>query len=342
MNAKWKKFLLSQQANIAADGDIAFPGAAHDAAQSIYALAHLTVLTVAGKDAAKFLQGQCTCDINAVSTSQGGMGAFCNAKGRVVATFLIVKKDAAFLLVLPAVLADSVKNRLQRYILRSDVAIADSDYCPLGLGGTISAMTGYPLPQQVFAATQAGGDMLLHFPVTPPRYVLLATDDAARMHWTTLRKHGFKASDTVLWRNLDRDAGIPWLDLMSSEQFIPQMLNLDRLGGIGFGKGCYTGQEVVARTQYLGTVKRRMYLAECPETACLAADMDIVDLAAGEEPVRVGKLLSAHCAGEKSHMLVVLQTAYANSKNLRLQNANQDRINVRPLSYVTDSAQPEA
>jgi folate-binding protein YgfZ len=339
MNTNWKKFLLSQQAAIADDGDIAFPAAAHDAAPLLYALSHLTVLRVAGKDAAKFLQGQCTCDINAVSASQSGMGAFCNAKGRVVATFLIAKKDAEFLLMLPPMLADGVKNRLQRYILRSDVAIADSDYCAIGLSGTLPELPGYVLPQQPFAATQAGGGILLHFPVAPPRYVLLAAADAAREHWLTLVKHGFRAAGTSLWRNLDRDAGIPWLDLMNSEQFIPQMLNLDRLGGIGFNKGCYTGQEIVARTQYLGTVKRRMYFAECPASACLAADMDILHFEAGEESVEVGKLLSAHRAQEKLHLLVVLQTAYAASKNLRLENANQDKISVRPLSYVTDSGQ---
>lgn len=338
MNANWKNFLLSQHAVIAANGDISFPDAATAAGLSLYPLPHLTVLTVAGKDAAKFLQGQCTCDINAISASQSGMGAFCNAKGRAIGTFLICKKDDAFLLVLPAVLADIIINTLRRYILRSAVTLADSGmaYCLIGIGGAAETLADYPLPQRVYEVTQSSGDNLVYFPAPPPRYLLIAAADSAPAHWTALCEHGFSAANTSTWRHLDLEAGIPWLDKAGSEQFIPQMLNLDRLGGIGFNKGCYTGQEVVARTQYLGTVKRRMYYAECPATAHCEAGMNIIDLDAGPDTV-VGKLLSAQREMRTLHMLVVLQSSNADSKNLKLQNAEQDKITVKPLSYVTDA-----
>jgi folate-binding protein YgfZ len=341
MNANWQNFLLSQHAGTDANGDITVHGAATAAGKSLYPLSHLSVLSVAGKDAARFLQGQCTCDINAVSAAHSGIGAFCNAKGRAISTFLICKKDAEFLLLLPTVLADSVKRHLQRYILRAAVTIADAGeaYCLIGIGGAATAPPGYPLPQRVYELTQAGGDTLLYFPSAPPRYMLIAAADSAPGHWTTLCADGFKPAETAAWRHLDLDAGIPWLDLTSSEQFIPQMLNLDRLGGIGFSKGCYTGQEVVARTQYLGSVKRRMYLAECPATAQFAAWMNIIDFDSAPEAQAVGKLLAAQREEQTLHMLVVLQTANAGSKNLRLQNAMQDRISVKPLSYVTETAQ---
>lgn len=337
-NANWQNFLLAQQATIAANGDVAFPGGKDAGSRALYPLTHLAVLSVAGQDAAKFLQGQCTCDINAISATQSGMGAVCNAKGRAIATFLIAKKDEAFLLVLPAVLADAVINTLRRYILRAAVTIADgsADYCLIGIGGATAMPDDYPLPARAYEVIQAAGDILLYFPAMPPRYVLLAAADTAPRHWTALRAQGFSPSDTAQWRHLDLIAGIPWLDAAGSEQFIPQMLNLDRLGGIGFNKGCYTGQEVVARTQYLGTVKRRLYYAACPATAHCAAGMNVVDSDAGADAV-IGKLLAAHREEGTLHMLVVLQSSNAESKNLRLQNAEQDKITVQPLSYVTDT-----
>lgn len=337
MNENWKKFLLSQHAATVGNGDIYFPSAATVLRPSLYPLSHLTVLTVAGKDAAKFLQSQCTCDINTISVTHSGMGALCNPKGRAIATFLIGKKDEAFLLVLPAVLTETVINTLRRYILRAAVTIADNgaDYCLIGIGGMAEMPANYPLPQRVYEIAQCSGDTLVYFPATPPRYLLIAAADSAPVHWTALRECGFTPADTCKWRHLDVAAGIPWLDAAGSEQFIPQMLNLDRLGGIGFNKGCYTGQEVVARTQYLGTVKRRLYYAECPATAHCEPGISIIDLDAGPEAI-AGKLLAAYREDELLHMLVVLQSGNADSKNLRLQNAEQDKISVKPLSYVTD------
>ncbi|MGR8934794.1 MAG: CAF17-like 4Fe-4S cluster assembly/insertion protein YgfZ [Gammaproteobacteria bacterium] len=337
MNTDWHHFLLKQPAGITADGDVTFPNGNDAGSPAIYPLTHLSVVAVAGQDAAKFLQGQCTCDINAVSAELSGMGAVCNAKGRAIATFLIAKQGAAFLLVLPAVLADTLINTLRRYVLRAAVTITDSSaaYCLIGIAGATAMAEAYPLPRQVYAVTHAGDDALIYFPAMPPRYVLLAATETASTHWETLRASGFMPADTAKWRYLDLTAGIPWLDRAGSEQFIPQMLNLDRLGGIGFNKGCYTGQEVVARTQYLGTVKRRLYYAECPATAACEVGMDVIDSEAESGNV-VGKLLTLNRQKRLLHMLIVLQSSNAGSKNLRLQNPGHDKITVRPLSYVTD------
>lgn len=338
MNSNCKNFLNTQQASFDANGNIAFPDGINAGSRAIYALTHLAVVTIAGKDAAKFLQGQCTCDINAISAAHSGFGALCNAKGRAISTFLIAKKDDAFLLILPAVLADTVINTLRRYVLRAAVTLTHGNdaYCLIGISGTTGSITDHPLPADVYGVTQAGSDLIVHFPALPARYLLIASSDSAPAHWTALCATGFNATDTAIWRHLDLDAGIPWLDTDSSEQYIPQMLNLDRLGGIGFNKGCYTGQEVVARTQYLGSVKRRMYYAECAATVQWESSMSIIDLDAGAETA-VGKLLAAHRGEQTLHMLLVMQSSNADSKNLRLQNAEQDKITIKPLTYVTDA-----
>jgi folate-binding protein YgfZ len=339
MNIEWTNFLVAHGARIDTGGGIVFPVGAAASGPATYPLTHLSVLTVAGNDAAKFLQGQCTCDINGVTAAVGSIGAFCNAKGRAVATALILKKDDDFLIVLPAALADTVKNRLSRYILRAAVTITDNydDYCLIGIEGVPAAFSAYPLPQNVYGVFQADGDLLLHLPVSPPRYLLLAASSSAPAHWETLCDSGFQAADTTRWCSRDIEAGIPWLDAHSSEQFIPQMLNLDHLGGIGFSKGCYTGQEVVARTQYLGSVKRRMYYGECAPEASVAADSGVVDIDAGTASA-VGDVLAAQRGERGWQLLVVMQTSSAASKNLRLQNLAQDKIIIKRLSYVTETA----
>ncbi len=138
MNPNWKKFLLTENATFENDNDIVFPSLEHESDQRIYPIAHLGVLTVAGKDAAKFLQGQITCNINDITETKSSLGAICNPKGRAITTFLLVKNIDAFLMILPKELLVSVKKRLQMYILRSDVTLTDcsDDFCLIGLSYT--------------------------------------------------------------------------------------------------------------------------------------------------------------------------------------------------------------
>ena len=147
----------------------------------------LRALAITGNDAPTFLQGQTTCDVN-----ENKLGAFCNPKGRVISTFVLLKNENDFVLILPKSLFTTIQERLQRYKLRAKVEITETN------------LPEFTLPENM-----------------------------------------------------------PWLCPETSEQFIPQWLNLDTLGGISFTKGCYTGQEIVARTHYLGEVKRRLFVARC-------------------------------------------------------------------------------
>ena len=126
MNQNWKNFLLSQNATFESDTHITFPANSDYNDKTIYPVAHLAVLTVSGKDAAKLLQGQITCNVNDITETKSSLGALCNPKGRAITTFLLVKTGDAFLMVLPEELLESVKKRLQMYVLRSDVTLTDS------------------------------------------------------------------------------------------------------------------------------------------------------------------------------------------------------------------------
>ena len=328
MNQNWKNFLLSQQATFDSDAAINFPAISNYNDKTIYPIVHLAVLTVSGTDAAKFLQGQITCNVNDVTETKSSLGALCNPKGRAITTFLLVKSRDAFLMILPVELLAPVKKRLQMYVLRSDVSLTDSSgrQCLIGLS--------HPAPQagSLFSTTQQ--DIIsVNFSATQSRYLVIAETDKAIALWSERVGHqGYQPENSEQWRYLDILAGIPWLTTVTSEEFIPQMLNLDLLGGISFNKGCYTGQEIVARTHYLGKAKRALFLAECDTPVTPVPNSIIIDDSAGSE-LAIGKVLQverSHAAhdhdGTLCKMLVVLQVSDSNTYNLKLKDNNQPPI----------------
>ena len=328
MNQNWKNFLLSQQATFESDTDITFPVIADDNDKAIYPVAHLAVLTVSGKDAAKLLQGQVTCDVNELTDTKSSLGALCNPKGRAITTFLLIKTGDAFLVILPEELLETVKKRLQMYILRSAVTITDSsdELCLMGLSAT--SMQAEPL----FNTSQQD-NISVNFSGTQNRYLVIADTDKAIALWSDrVDNQHFKPKNSDQWRYLDILSGLPWLTTETSEEFIPQMLNLDQLGGISYNKGCYTGQEIVARTHYLGKTKRALFLAECESTAIPAPNSAIIDNRSNTEQT-IGKVLLAQhapiaieSAVTAVKMLIVLQVSDSDTYNLTLNDSHQTKI----------------
>ncbi|MDP1772855.1 MAG: folate-binding protein [Methylobacter sp.] len=317
MNPDWKNWLLAGHAIFENDTDIVFPAPEHEGNQRIYPIAHLGVLTVAGNDAAKFLQGQITCNINDITDTKSSLGAMCNPKGRAITTFLLVKNADAFLLILPQELLVAIKKRLQMYVLRSDVTLTDSsdELCLIGL----SYGASQPDEASDFA-TSRQENIVVNLQNRSLNIVKTAN---AQKFWEEQVKLGFQPEDSAQWRYLDIISGIPWLTAATSEEFIPQMLNLDKLGGISFNKGCYTGQEIVARTHYLGKTKREMFVAECDTTP--EPNSIIIDDSADTEQ-GIGKVLCAQNREHSCKMLIVLQVSDTNTYNLKLKNYNQDKI----------------
>lgn len=315
MNPNWKNFLLAEHAIFDNDTDIVFPSPEHEGDKRIYPVAYLGVLTIAGKDAAKFLQGQITCNINDITDTQSSLGAMCNPKGRAITTFLLVKNADAFLMILPIELLAAVKKRLQMYVLRSDVALTDSsdDLCLIGL-----SLQPAEAAEQRFA-TSRQENIVVDF---QGRSLVIAEADNAQAFWAEQLKQGFQPESSAQWRYLDIISGIPWLTAETSEEFIPQMLNLDKLGGISFNKGCYTGQEIVARTHYLGKTKREMFLAECDASAIPEPNSTIID----DSGQSIGKVLYAQKGPNSCKMLIVLQVSDTHTYNLRLENPHRDKI----------------
>lgn len=313
MNSIWKNFLQSHNATFVSDTEILFAPSENE--RQICPVTHLAVLTVSGKDADKFLQGQVTCNVFDVNQNQSSLGAICNPKGRVITTFLLVKANDGFLMILPKELLADVKARLQKYVLRSAVTLTDSSesLCLLGITQTAE--------QTFLASYEQDSVVTVSF---SHRSLLIADVEKAMALWTEYLAQGYQSGSSSCWIINDILAGIPWLSAASSEQFIPQMLNLDKLGGISLTKGCYTGQEIVARTHYLGKAKRALYVAEC-QTASPEINASIID--AGAQVV--GNVVCV----QADKMLIVLQNTDCDTAQLRLKDYNQ-----APLTLLTAEA----
>jgi hypothetical protein len=287
----------------------------------LYHLTHLAIIEVTGEDASQFLQGQLTCNINDVTESKTSIAAFCNPKGRVISTLIVAKSQKGLLLILPEKLAGIVLKKLQMYVLRSKVKLCISaDLSLYGVSGT-EFDTPIALPQERFDCHQSQNLVCIKMPSQQPRFIYAVNTNASE---STLFKN---VTDDHLeaWRYQDISSGFPWFDASETEHFIPQMLNIDQLGGISFNKGCYTGQEIVARTHYLGKSKRQLYLAECSISLPPDTKLTVLD---AENETKCADILALQALDQNTRMLIVLQTVDDSSKTLILDNQNRTPINL--------------
>lgn len=277
-NPEWAAFLAGRGAVLADDatraasfGDPQRELQAAAGAAVVCDLSCWSVIGFAGEDAQEFLQGQLTCDVREATRTSSRPGALCTPKGRALGTFRLWQDETGYLMQLPVEVADAVRKRLTMYVLRSKVKVADrsAESVRLGVAG----------PQAASALAQAldlGSPDAL--PVAPSiarfgavqvlalgagRHELIVAPADAPALWDRLCTTCVPAGAPA-WAWVTIHAGEALLGVPTQDQFVPQMLNLDLTGGIGFQKGCYTGQEIVARTHYLGKLKQRMFVAHLP------------------------------------------------------------------------------
>ena len=238
--------------------------AARDAAV-VCDLAPLRVLALAGADAATFLQGQVSCDVKAITPGACRFGSFNSPKGRVLANFVLWRDaavDGGFAMLLPADIADSVAKRLRMYVLRSKVTVTDVSADDAAnrrrrpRGGARRCMRRVgAVPGAARSAASGIRNAFSAFPALAMSCWRRAPQQAESVR-ARLETHATPASFDV-WRWLTIRAGVPVITAATQDAFVAQAVNLDILGGIDFQKGCYTGQEIIARTQYLGRLKER-------------------------------------------------------------------------------------
>lgn len=237
-------------------------------------LADLGLLAVAGEEAAKFLHGQLTNDVEHLPVGEARWGGYCTAKGRLLSTFRYWRDPAAIRLTVSRPLAAPLARRLSLFVLRAKARVIDaSDAVALfGLAGddvaaAAAAAFGLAVPGQDGSAS-ADDVHLVGLPQLPAgegrearsRWLLSVPADRAGDAWRAATTAAVPVS-AAAWRRTEVLAGIPRIVPGTLELFVPQMLNFESVDGVNFRKGCYPGQEVVARSQYLGKLKRRMFAA---------------------------------------------------------------------------------
>ncbi len=228
---------------------------------AISTLDDLGIIRVSGTDARTFLQGQLTSDILQLGPDQTQLSGYCTPKGRLLAIFRIIPDDTDLLLVLPHELLPGILKRLQLYVLRADVQLQDISttcgICELAGPGIESCFPAIPeLDNSVMTST---GLRLFRLPGDRLRLGAIGPTAALDTLRAQATQHAIPSVSVTAWHLLDIRAGLPVIYTATSEAFVPQMTNLHQVGGVSFKKGCYTGQEVVARMHYLGKQKKQLY-----------------------------------------------------------------------------------
>ena len=250
----------------------------------------LAVLRVLGSDRVGFLQGQLTQDLLKLSATQSLLAGWANPKGRLLCIMQLCQRGDEILAVLPADLLNDVMRRLQMFVLRADVRLEAAGFDVIGLldlsQSGADQVAGLALPATPGACVSSDDLLLARTPDDSGR--ALALGDPQTLE--ALLANNGTAADADDWSRAGIAAGVPTISAAGSEAFVPQMVNLDLLGGISFSKGCYVGQEVVARTQNLGRIKRRMFRFALQGNEPVAAGEPLVD-ADGD---KVGTVVTAY------------------------------------------------
>jgi len=319
MHASWRTFLKRHGAHFSSESvsDFGEPDVELQAAENGTLLADLSsegFIRVSGPDARTFLQGQISTNVQALTPLASQLTSWNNPKGRVVALMRLCEQDDAIFMALPRVFTLPVLKRLSMYVLRSKVALTDASdtLVHFGIAGSnapgLLASCGWPVPAHTNAASIKNGVTLIRLHGLTPRFVLQGMPEELMSLWDAFKKQGAYPSGETAWTLLRILAREPVIYPETSEHFVAQMLGLEELGAIDFKKGCYIGQEVIARAHYRGNVKRHLHSASCQSSATVPPGTSVY--ASGtEQPV--GEILDA-CRDlhGKTQMLMVIQDNY--------------------------------
>jgi folate-binding protein YgfZ len=293
-----------------------------------------------GAEARAFLHAQFTNDVQNLPENTAQFSAWCTAKGRMLANFILHPYPAAagekFRLLLATELVPTILKRLRMYVLRSKVALTDHTNVlgHLGLAGTdtpaVLGALGLSVPEENMRLTLMDNNVTL---LTLPdgRYILSAPWPALPELWQQLSAR-LPPVGVPVWQWLDVRAGLPWVGGATTEAFVPQMMDFEKMGGVSFKKGCYPGQEIIARSQYLGQIKRHLYRVESKRP--LASGEDLFSPTSPGQSV--GKVVTAAptLVGACTALAVVLENA---APDLRQNDADGPKLQATAVYKADES-----
>ncbi len=297
-------------------------------------LSHEGVLAVRGADAGKFLQGQLTCNLNYLSDTQASLGARCTQKGRMQSSFRILLQGDGVLMAMASELLEPQLADLKKYAVFSKSKLTDESaaWVRFGIDHGDVALTNLGLELPADTDSVARNDGLIAVRVSPDRAELWVTADQAdaiKSRLSALLPEGALNE----WLLGQIRAGIGQVMPSTRELFIPQMLNLQAIGGVSFKKGCYTGQEIVARMQYLGKLKRRLYRLKLDASDLPEPGTQLFSPTHGSS---IGEVVLAAHTGQDIELLAVLQAEAAESGDVHLGTLEGPALHLLDLPYELD------
>lgn len=319
MSQEWTDFLARQ--GLSADGETFgdLPGelvAARDGTVVVSLLDH-ALIRASGEDAASFLHNLLTNDVQNLKAGEVRFAGFCTPKGRLLASFHIWHEGADLLLALSTDIQPAMLKKLSMYVLRSKVKLTDPALVLLGLAGP---------------GAKALADEFQGIAIGAGRHLVALPAEAAIAAWPKLAGTA-RPAGVAAWRWIEIAAGQPRIVAATQEAFVPQMVNMEvpAVGGVIFTKGCYPGQEIVARTQYLGKVKRRMYRARLD--SALPPGTDVFTPEAGDQ--HCGALVTVAPSPDGGcECLLVVQSSGAEAGEIHLGSPTGPRVRLLTLPYA--------
>ncbi|WP_261640937.1 tRNA-modifying protein YgfZ [Erwinia mallotivora] len=314
------------------------PAASSRLPLTLISLEEWALVQVTGADCISYLQGQVTLDVAALSASQHLPAAHCDAKGKMWSNLRLFHRGEGLAYLLRRSLRDAQITELKKYAVFSKISIsADDDAILLGVAGlqARAALAGCfdQLPDAENPVVQQGETTLLWFALPAERFMVVTRQDIALTLQDALKGQA-QLADSAQWLALDIEAGFPVIDDVSSSQFIPQATNLQALDAISFKKGCYSGQEMVARAKFRGANKRALYWLAGTATHLPAAN-DGLELKLGDNWRRTGTVLTA-CRLDNGTVWiqVVLNNDLEPDSELRVQGDETGKLTIQPLPYA--------
>lgn len=354
MQQTWQDFLKEQGAVFADDilqhfGDIQLEFKNVDEKNVITDLSHLAVISVQGPDAKTFLQGQLTCNLDEVTLTQSRLGAHCNLKGRLLSVFRLLlateSPEPEYYLILPHALAPTCIQNLMKYAMFSQVQIQDKTiaFTKIGLYGPQATerladvlkknLDNFKPDDCLQFETHEGNYIVCRVPAFYDRYEIYGSLPVVKTLWSEL-KPLFRPVSSLVWELFDIQAGLPTIFPETVDQLLPHHVNLPTLNAVSFNKGCYLGQEIIARMHYRGNIKKHMYRAFVAETLPPPMPGDLLYAPSFEQGsngyvVRASPLY--HIAGHE--VLVVLNDELSDFEDVRLYNEEGPGLQRLELPY---------
>ncbi|TXH71481.1 MAG: folate-binding protein [Thiothrix sp.] len=341
MKPEWKNFLIEQGAEFDGSTLLHFGNPERERrippqGAILCDLSHQGLISATGLDASAFLQGQLSNDINQVNAERAQLSSYSSPKGRAYTSFQIMQRQGVYYLSLSSDVLEAVLKRLRMFVMRSKVSLEDAreslvqfGYAdPAGEQRLKDALGQYPAKN--LDVVQVGNLTIVRQAASVPRFAIYGELDDARQLWNRLSVHA-AAVGPAAWDYFDTEAGIPKITTGNMEAWVPQMLNLHLIDGISFKKGCFPGQEIVARLKYLGKNKRQMYRVAIEDIHQPAVGAKIQD----EKGEEAGEILNSVLSPSGDHIeaLAVLKIAVA-EQNLNLAGA---KLRLLPLPYSLES-----